>query len=184
MLSFVSLVIDREYASSLLSNARSQDVGGDGSQLVLQSCCKSCRLIVERVDPIMSFNQIAGHVHTVNGGSNFSPTASHADLLNSQCSSCSVKEDMSAYWTPSLYFWRNDGSFQSVPQSGGSLIYYLFRFNVLDKNPVVQAFPPGLKMVSAFSYLTTYCYQTLQSFTVCFGLILPIWFFKFRTFAT
>lgn len=112
------------------------------------------RLVVERVDPIMSLNQVAGHVHTINGGSNFSPTATHTDLRNSVCSSCMVKEDMSVYWTPNLYFAHKDGSFQSVTQTGGSLIYYLFRFNALDKNKVVQAFPAGLKMVSQilFSY--------------------------------
>jgi hypothetical protein len=52
----------------------------------------------------------------------FSPTATTNDLLQSDCTSCSVAEDKSAYWTPSLYFQDSStGEFEVVQQEGGML---------------------------------------------------------------
>lgn len=53
-------------------------------------------LIVERVDPIVSFGKVGGHTHTIAGASNFSPNATFADLRKSTCTSCRVKQDMSS----------------------------------------------------------------------------------------
>lgn len=66
--------------------------------------------------------KVAGHVHTVVGGSNFALQNTFEDLRASECTSCLVKQDLSAYWTPHLYFQWGNGSFSSA--SAGYLIYY------------------------------------------------------------
>ncbi len=45
------------------------------------------------------------------------------DLLTSGCTSCEVKQDHSAYWTPELYFWGADGVVEVVPEIKGHLTY-------------------------------------------------------------
>lgn len=37
------------------------------------------------------------------------------------CTSCAVKQDHSAYWTPALYFMYENGTSTLVPQIGGML---------------------------------------------------------------
>ena len=65
----------------------------------------------------MRFASIANCLSTA-----FSPTATTADLLKSDCTSCSVAEDKSAYWTPSFYFQdASTGEFEAVQQEGGML---------------------------------------------------------------
>ncbi len=44
-----------------------------------------------------------------------------ADLLASNCTSCAVKQDKSAYWTPPIYFQHTNGTTEIVPQIGGML---------------------------------------------------------------
>lgn len=75
-------------------------------------------LVFERLDPIISPGSVASHVHNVAGGSNFGPSADYASLRQSSCTSCPIKEDLSAYWTPELYYQYQNGSFLSVPNGG------------------------------------------------------------------
>lgn len=42
-------------------------------------------------------------------------------LRESNCTSCGVMQDKSAYWTPALYFMHTNGSAQVVPEVGGML---------------------------------------------------------------
>lgn len=42
-------------------------------------------------------------------------------LRESSCTSCAVEQDMSAYWTPALYFMHTDGSAELVEEVGGML---------------------------------------------------------------
>lgn len=51
----------------------------------------------------------------------FSDSATYEDVLAGDCTSCAVPQDMSVYWTPSMYFKHADGSFELVPQVGGML---------------------------------------------------------------
>ncbi|GAA6054850.1 hypothetical protein JCM3770_004105 [Rhodotorula araucariae] len=103
-------------------------------------------LVRERVDPIVSPGQVAGHTHTVSGGSGFSLSSTYDDMRKSACTSCRAKADKSAYWTPQLYF-AFASSFESVEQIGGGMIYYLPRSHPTDKTKVL-AFPKGLKMLA------------------------------------
>ncbi|KPV72906.1 uncharacterized protein RHOBADRAFT_55573 [Rhodotorula graminis WP1] len=112
-------------------------------------------LVVERVDPIVMPHTVSAHVHSVAGGSNFSPDATYESLRASQCTSAHAKEDMSAYWHPSLYVhWAND-TFTRVRELDGGLAYYLFRFNEADKTNVT-AFPPGFRMLAGDPFARSY----------------------------
>ncbi|PQE28913.1 wsc domain-containing protein [Rutstroemia sp. NJR-2017a BBW] len=77
------------------------------------------RLVDERIDPVVSPGVIpASHVHAIAGGSGFSDNMTYADARASKCGTCNVKEDLSNYWTPKLYYKAQNGSFVSVPING------------------------------------------------------------------
>ena len=82
-------------------------------------------LVTERADPIVNPGAVAGHVHTILGGNGFGFEMDFASTQASTCSSCRVKQDMSNYWVPTLYYKGQDGQFTSIKQVGGGLIYYL-----------------------------------------------------------
>jgi hypothetical protein len=44
------------------------------------------------------------------------------DLLNGNCSSCSILQDHSAYWAPMMYFQHSNGTLQMVPTDGGMTV--------------------------------------------------------------
>lgn len=85
----------------------------------------SSPVVVERADPIKDPNAVSQHVHTVMGSSAFNFTMTYEDTQIAGCSTCKAVEDLSSYWVPSLYYHAENGSFISVKQSGGALIYYL-----------------------------------------------------------
>ncbi|CAK5269417.1 unnamed protein product [Mycena citricolor] len=57
-------------------------------------------ITIERLDPIVSPGQVASHVHTVMGGSNFRATTNTSFLRASECTSSPIKQDKSNYWAP------------------------------------------------------------------------------------
>ncbi|KAI9682422.1 MAG: hypothetical protein M1829_000214 [Trizodia sp. TS-e1964] len=109
---------------------------------------------VARMDPLVNHGSLSDHAHVVHGGSGFSMTSDANDLLKSDCTSCAVKQDKSAYWTPALYFQSSDGKTTLVNQVGGMLAYYLFGEGY-GANP--KAFPNGFKMLAGD--------KTLRNFT-------------------
>ncbi|KXH64089.1 hypothetical protein CSAL01_01336 [Colletotrichum salicis] len=109
------------------------------------------RVGLTRVDPLMSFGVAAPHVHAIHGSGGISPTADFGDLTASDCTSCRVKQDKSAYWHPALYFQDSStGEFELVDQVGGMLAYYLL--NGKD----IKAFPPGFRMIAGDTYRRNY----------------------------
>jgi hypothetical protein len=76
--------------------------------------------------------------------------SNYDSLRGSDCTSCSIQADKSAYWTPTLYYEKANGSFVSVPDSG-IIIYYLGR-GVGN----ATAFPPGFRMLSGNPGLRSY----------------------------
>ncbi|GAA5905670.1 hypothetical protein JCM6882_008742 [Rhodosporidiobolus microsporus] len=112
-------------------------------------------LVVERADTIVSPGAISGHVHNILGASNFALSSTFEELRASECTSCLVKQDMSNYWTPQLYFQWANGSFTNVDVVGGGLIYYLPRFHPTDTTNVT-AFPDGLRMLTGNPFKRTY----------------------------
>ncbi|KAI9784611.1 MAG: hypothetical protein M1839_001833 [Geoglossum umbratile] len=79
------------------------------------------------------------------GGSGFGFSMNYSQARAAACSTCFVKQDMSNYWVPSLYFRAANGSFISVQQSGGGTIYYEQRKNGTEE---LTAFPPGFRMLA------------------------------------
>lgn len=51
-----------------------------------------------RIDPLVNPGKPSEHAHAIHGGAAFSMTSTYDDLRNSQCTSCAVEEDKSAYW--------------------------------------------------------------------------------------
>jgi hypothetical protein len=106
--------------------------------------CKS-PIVVERADPIISPGKVSNHLHTIMGGNGFDFTMDYNSTQASTCSSCTVIGDNSNYWTPTLWFQHQNGTFESVNQVGGMLVYYLQRGGNGEK---IKAFPPGFRMVA------------------------------------
>ncbi|KAJ7596656.1 hypothetical protein C8J56DRAFT_918004 [Mycena floridula] len=123
--------------------------------------CNS-RLIVERADPIVNPGAVSGHVHTVSGASGFGLNSTYQQMRDSDCTSCMVQQDKSAYWTPALYFQWANGSVTLVDQMGGGLIYYLPRSHPSDTTEVL-AFPQGLRMLTGSPSTRSYNASSLTA---------------------
>ena len=114
------------------------------------------RLTLERIDPLVFPGVVSPHVHTVSGASGFGFETSYEQLRESACSSCPVKQDLSAYWTPKLY-WTNEDytQFVDVPQAGegngvtgGMTVYYLPRPDPQNSSDVIHPFPAGIRFIA------------------------------------
>uniref|UniRef100_A0A0W0G5K1 Putative carbohydrate-binding module family 1 protein n=1 Tax=Moniliophthora roreri TaxID=221103 RepID=A0A0W0G5K1_MONRR len=120
---------------------------------------------VTRADPLISPGEVSAHVHQVVGGViidtlsfDFEMPTGY-DLQTSTCSTCSIKENKSNYWTPTLYFQSpKNGTFKRVAQkpggltgnpNGGMVVYYI-------QIGQVTAFPKGFRMISGDPYLRSY----------------------------
>ncbi|GAA5978723.1 hypothetical protein JCM11641_006155 [Rhodosporidiobolus odoratus] len=111
-------------------------------------------LVTQRADPLTNPGAVSGHVHAISGGSNFNLDMDFDTARDSACTSCRVKQDMSNYWTPALYFAWANGSFTMVEQVS-LLVYYLQRFNKDDEGDIL-AFPDGFRMLAGNPYLRSY----------------------------
>ncbi|KAG8924241.1 hypothetical protein FRC01_011740 [Tulasnella sp. 417] len=110
----------------------------------------STPLVQERIDPIISPGQTSQHLHSIHGGSNFSKDMTYNTARQSSCTSCAIAQDLSNYWTPTLYFKDpNTGQFEKVP-NGGLLVYYQNRGSADASNggKGLKAFPAGFRMIS------------------------------------
>ncbi|KAI9714898.1 MAG: hypothetical protein M1820_000187 [Bogoriella megaspora] len=105
-----------------------------------------------RIDPIISPGKVSSHAHTIVGAANIGVNATYNSLFNSQCTSCEIQDDKSAYWSPLLYYHHANGSFEEVPHYG-SVIYYLAR-GVNQQN--IVPFPPGFQMLSGNTAARSY----------------------------
>ncbi|KAL9006607.1 MAG: hypothetical protein Q9188_000644 [Gyalolechia gomerana] len=103
-----------------------------------------------RIDPLMDFDGLSDHIHTIKGGSAFSATSTAEDLLKSKCQSCGVGQDKSAYWTPPMYFMADDGTFTIVPEKPPFKAYYELNTGMTSdgKEQKIEAFPNGFQMIS------------------------------------
>ncbi|KAI5271288.1 hypothetical protein E4T47_05393 [Aureobasidium subglaciale] len=111
------------------------------------------RISTERLDPIVAPGGVSGHVHTISGSNGFKAEMTYADARGGACSSCPIKQDMSNYWTPALYYQSENGTFINVPQSGdgtgvygGMTVYYLQRGGPNNDN--LTAYPEGFRMLA------------------------------------
>ncbi|TGZ76601.1 hypothetical protein EX30DRAFT_289100, partial [Ascodesmis nigricans] len=120
-----------------------------------------CRGVLtnERVDPVDTPEKVAAHVHQVHGGNNFALMANNQDLRDSECTSCMVKGDNSAYWYPQLYWQDNEGKLTLVESSGGALIYYLLR---PEDGVSVKPFPENFRMIAGDGTLRSWPYPSWE----------------------
>jgi Domain of unknown function (DUF1996) len=89
-----------------------------------------------RIDPMMVPGKPSQHIHNIQGASSksfsqysrtadlikhpdFGFNASLEDLMASACTSCSISQDKSVYWSPQMYFQHDNGTFELVATSGG-----------------------------------------------------------------
>ncbi|PNS17632.1 WSC domain-containing protein 2 [Sphaceloma murrayae] len=119
------------------------------------------RIMTSRMDPIVNPGAISGHVHTISGGNAFNYSMTYADTQQSTCSSCPIKQDLSNYWVPNLYYRTQDGKFIDVPQAGdgtgvygGMIVYYLQRGG--PNNDALKAFPKDFRMLAGNPYKRNY----------------------------
>ncbi|OAG41942.1 hypothetical protein AYO21_03945 [Fonsecaea monophora] len=103
-----------------------------------------------RVDPIMAPGSPAQHLHVLFGASNMGLDPSLGDLLASNCTSCSILQDHSVYWSPRMYFQHANGTFEMVPTAGGLTAYYFTEPSPNEPSPVV-AFPQNFRMIAGNS---------------------------------
>ncbi|QSZ31120.1 hypothetical protein DSL72_000683 [Monilinia vaccinii-corymbosi] len=101
------------------------------------------RTAVARIDPLVNYNSVGLHAHSTHGSGGLGIKSGYDELMASNCTSCSVTQDKSAYWTPSIYFKNAaTGKFQLVEQVGGMLAYYLLY------GDNIKAFPKGFSMIA------------------------------------
>ncbi|RYO78567.1 hypothetical protein DL766_007490 [Monosporascus sp. MC13-8B] len=114
----------------------------------------SCsQLVVERLDPIVNPGaNPSPHLHQIVGGNAFNQTMNpsvHDLPSTATCTTCTPTEDLSNYWTATLFFRARNGTFHRVntfgnelgytQAKGGQTVYYL-------SNGKVTAFKPGFRM--------------------------------------
>ncbi|KAF2685079.1 hypothetical protein K458DRAFT_20051 [Lentithecium fluviatile CBS 122367] len=111
------------------------------------------RIALARLDPLVSPGKISNHAHVIHGGVNFGMDTTYDDLRASNCTSCRVVDDKSAYWTPALMFQHENGTFEIVRQVGGMLVYYN---PVRNEGEKVEAYPPGFRMIAGDNKLRSF----------------------------
>lgn len=125
------------------------------AQNMLRFACG--QLVVERTDPIVNPGQrYTPHLHQIVGGNSFniSMEEGHDPVAQSTCTTCSFVQDLSNYWTASMFFHGKNGSYKRVPQqgnggpqgalihlNGGMDIYYI-------PSGKTTAFRPGFRMIA------------------------------------
>jgi len=86
----------------------------------LKFSCAS--LVIDRIDPLADPGVLGTpHLHQIMGGNAFNATMdpSTDPAALSTCTSCTMTEDFSNYWTAAMFFQARNGSYQRVNQLGG-----------------------------------------------------------------
>ena len=122
-----------------------------------------CSIVTtQRMDPIVFPGESpAGHVHAIVGGSRFSVDLTYEDTQQSQCTSCNAGDDLSNYWVPQLYVYKQaDGKYHYVPMEF-HVYYKLINDRGQtdpDNNPIVpgefSAFPADFRVRVGSPYAT------------------------------
>ncbi|WVR04067.1 hypothetical protein IAU60_001066 [Kwoniella sp. DSM 27419] len=100
-------------------------------------------LATERLDPVVSPNAVASHLHRIVGSSNFGANYNYDQYSKSGCTTAAVQVDNSNYWMPQL-FWRENGTY--TPLKAGHRFYYFLKRNAADIP--VKPFPKGLRILA------------------------------------
>ncbi|KIW68215.1 hypothetical protein PV04_04175 [Phialophora macrospora] len=100
-----------------------------------------------RVDPIVAPGNPSQHLHVIFGASNMGLEPTLEELLASNCTSCSILQDHSAYWTPRMYFQHGNGTLEMIRTSGGLTVYYFTERDPVFQDPIT-AFPQNFRMIA------------------------------------
>ncbi|TYJ52512.1 hypothetical protein B9479_006872 [Cryptococcus floricola] len=103
-------------------------------------------IFTSRLDPIVSPGAVAGHVHSVIGGTAFNPTYSYAHSTAAKSTTANVEVDLSNYWVPQMYRKSGDG-FELVKMN---------RVNTSGDDEVVYPFPKDFRMLAGDASRNTY----------------------------
>src|SRR3569833_1737385 len=89
--------------------------GYNGGTLLRFGCSQ---VVIERIDPLVNPDSIpSAHMHQVVGGNAFNASMPSTDISQlATCTTCSITDDFSNYWTANMYFKARNGSYKRVPQ--------------------------------------------------------------------
>ncbi|KKY36456.1 hypothetical protein UCDDA912_g03527 [Diaporthe ampelina] len=111
------------------------------------------QLVVDRLDPLVNPGALPSpHLHQIVGGNAFNASmdaSAHDVATTATCTSCTVPQDKSNYWTAVMFFRARNGTFYRLPTmgnplgftdaNGGMTVYYL-------TNGKATSFKPGFRM--------------------------------------
>lgn len=104
-------------------------------------------LLLARIDPIVSPNNVSQHAHFVVGGSNFDKTYDPVKLRQSKCSNMPVQADKSNYWQPAVYKVHQNKSYEAM-QSGVRIYYFFRQPSELPANQQLEPLPFDHRMLA------------------------------------
>ena len=108
---------------------------------------------IGRIDPIIAPGKLSAHVHTIKGASGLSEDTTVDQLLASECTSCSIAQDKSAYWAPQMYFWDTSRNTVELVPEESHLVYYknVPAYSADGRFVQPRAIPNGMRMISGNS---------------------------------
>lgn len=112
---------------------------------------------IQRLDPLVEPGKLpSAHIHQIVGGNAFNATMDKDPSTIATCTTCTFSEDFSNYWTASMFFKHENGSYKRVPIMpnaalpsgiiGGMTIYYTQQDFNSNGNQKITAFPKGFRM--------------------------------------
>jgi hypothetical protein len=129
--------------------------GEDNSNVLWQMLCAIDHFGPD--DPIVFPGQPGdSHMHSFYGNTTTNANSTAASLLAapSSCGRNMQTSDRSAYWIPSLYIKKADGSLGLV-KDGDQQMFIYYRRPGGTGGPKVQPFPPGLRMLAGSANATS-----------------------------
>eukprot|EP00122_Pirum_gemmata_P009279 Pgem_evm1s8574 len=111
--------------------------------------------LIGNFDPIVNPGSISNHEHVIAGGGNFAKSVTGKEAHSAKCTSCTIEQDKSSYWTPTL-FWafkvNNEIKYKRISQSEQIIYYKTYD----DEDGFLEPFPENFRMVAGDPMRTVY----------------------------
>ncbi|WVF69995.1 hypothetical protein IAT40_004781 [Kwoniella sp. CBS 6097] len=106
-------------------------------------------LIRSRLDPIVDPKKVSGHVHLAAGSSSFGAEMTYASAQAGSCTTSNLKNDMSNYWAPQLYYkWKN-GTYSAVMSNDLAITaYWKYPLTNTDPSQPFANIPDDFRMLA------------------------------------
>ncbi|WVQ97883.1 hypothetical protein IAU59_004999 [Kwoniella sp. CBS 9459] len=106
-------------------------------------------LITTRLDPIVDPGKVSGHVHVIAGSNSFGANTNYASTQAGSCTTSNLKNDMSNFWAPQLYYkWKN-GTYSAVMSNGVAITaYWKYPLTNTDPSQPFASIPDDFKMLA------------------------------------